>query len=787
MTLSSPALFGRRALQSGPTPASPAKRHAQHELTQKLLAMDVALERIERCNGPMGAKENCDPMAVEQSFEMGDYGFEAADTYDVSRALPAPSTAVPHRYGGGSPHRSSAAPVAAAASMLRDSSPPSGLGLATLEAAWREAHAALRTEVARELTALREALRRGEEEQQRSSVRLLTEFEVELTSALEARAKESDVLLERKLVEAGDGLQKQFTAFDSERKKLAGLEGESQRRIDSLDAAVVDIRQSCSEALRVQRDQLATFSHRIQHVQDDALDTKEQLAALRQAESGGAARQLSLEAQLRDVLRERERRPEAPRDTAALADLHAERVEARLEEVRRGCDLEVAALRGRLEAVELRGLDDVHALRAQLEEANESSVWEASIAAQVDRLGAELFERQDHFGASNSGEVDRQLARADEDRNMLSGQLNALADRQQRQQKLIEDLLATARRPGSNFEAFGSSGSGAMPAELGERLAARLDALDARLGARLDTLSGRIDTLGARSATLEESCRVLGTRDAGGGQSGPCVNAAAAANLAERCIADVEMLAARVAATESRANEASEALQAWPRRVESLSSRLHGGRDASRAAEEQAAQHSVQLKELSAVTERIELAHAAHVARLAEHGDRVAAAEETAARAWRVAEAAERALSASEQASAEDRGGISRGAESHGAMVRLEARVELAEARQRVSVQEIRSRLDALGKRSSENAFWDGCEPWVPQLRQLERDLKSLMAEQVEDSAQALRSVASMVEESIVSSKCGEDASMLRRTVPPTPMGTPLRPGYTGTWRPERP
>eukprot|EP00928_Gymnodinium_smaydae_P045169 TRINITY_DN30143_c0_g3_i2.p1 TRINITY_DN30143_c0_g3~~TRINITY_DN30143_c0_g3_i2.p1 ORF type:complete len:1077 (+),score=239.23 TRINITY_DN30143_c0_g3_i2:351-3233(+) len=873
------------------TVSSPAKRHAQHDLTQKLRAMDLALERIERENAGLSdaagmggsvqlrrsVKENVDPQA--------DMSASSAAPADASGMHLSPYPRSPQ---GIVTATSLTAPVATAtANMTREHSPSQGLGLAALEAAWREAHSALRLEVSRELSALRENLREREEDRKRSSVQLLTDFEVELTSALEARAKESDGLLEKKLIEATETLQRQFSGLEASLKEASektwGPDGETQRRLAELEASarstgsrLAETGQSCGEALQVAKEQLATFRQRIQHVQDEGSEAKEQLGVLKQRvqqlmdereenreqlasfrlrlqnfqdgsdkeqvgclrqqlqqardgasyqeatlkrmedglatrvneiESGLSADHRALDSRVHELHRcVEDLQHRILLDIGDLREHRDSRASAaqdgaeRCEELRRFCDLEVAALRGRLDACEHRWAEEAQSLRRGLEgsDAHSARLVEASVASHVEALRTEqeqerrgLMQRLDQVAAQCTQavqdarstareatkdlltmEVDRQLSKQQDDRCAITSKVDALNEKQLRQQKLIEDLLAAAAR---RSEASGSLGVDiAIPYRGGDMYRGAAAEISERF-------SGRIESLGARVAALEESSwagnPMCGRRSSSFDGGDAKTVASTALELAERCGGKIEQLTARVAAVEEQtmasagsATEAKEALCAWPRRLESLSTRLEGGRTELRAelraAEQESARQAAQLKALSAREDEGQAERRALERQLALHAENISAAsalaataEAAAAEASAEAQSLRHSAEAAESSSSDTvgrRASVARhmSDETNATMVRLEARVELGEARNRVGLSEVRARVEELGKRvqqswqDSDLSTCSGIEPWAPQLRSLERELKALLAAQVEDSAAALRSVAALVDAS---------------------------------------
>jgi len=314
--------------------------------------------------------------------------------------------------------------------------------------------------------------------------------------------------------------------------------------------------------------------------------------------------------------------------------------------------------------------------------------------------------------------------------------------------------------------------------------------------------------------------RVAALEDASWSGCGGRRPGAVALELAERCSGRVELLTERLVAIEERStnlSEASEALKAWPRRLESLSARLDGGRAELRAelrtAEAETSTHSARLQVMERRIESDEAEWRELGVRLADQATRAMAvsnvasvAEEAASQAAseslslrRIVQHAESefASTAAAEAAASSAAAVASAAadraapsvadaeEGRAALTRLESRMELAEARHRISLQDIRARVDDLGRRTSQACLEavpshghnrpGAPEPaWKVPMRELERELKALLAAQVEDSAAALRSVAALVED-LASSK---DSSVIRHSPQapsPSMHSTPLR------------
>eukprot|EP00747_Dinoflagellata_sp_TGD_P210540 gnl/TRDRNA2_/TRDRNA2_83805_c0_seq1.p1 gnl/TRDRNA2_/TRDRNA2_83805_c0~~gnl/TRDRNA2_/TRDRNA2_83805_c0_seq1.p1 ORF type:complete len:897 (-),score=208.48 gnl/TRDRNA2_/TRDRNA2_83805_c0_seq1:155-2824(-) len=766
-------LAGRTSTTSA---SATPQRRAHRDLTQKLRAMDLALERIET-SGASGAAANSMPSSTldgavsccgqtESSFEhqhqLCACTRPSVESDDEASCLPvsadvATADSAPPADAGGN--------VAAFSQSLRVA-----LGrLDQLEASWRDSHASLRNELTRELSAFKE----GQEIQMRNGESRLSDFEVQITEALEVRAREADGLLEKKLVEAGAALQRKVSelcdfeaAARSDRERLAGLSGDAHRRLSELEASaradrqkVAETSQSCSEALQVAKEQMSAFRERVQQLQESGDSARSQLhnledalgVRLRETESRLVTQHRDTEGQVRELQKqvgEVERRLlgevhrareglSAAAATARPSDAATAQV---VDELRRSCDIEFSAVQSRLEVIQLRCAEDareafqaqqaetearitglveermeqISLLRADVEEHREQD--RITFSQQLDELRAACTEEAKEAAIT---EVEHQLHLLridDEERCLLSRQLEALGERQQRQQGLLEELLAAAaRRP------VGDSAAGGLPPP--EALAIRVEAL-----------AGRVAVAEERSAAA----------------------AAAAASASAASTAAV-----------APATEVQEMLRVWPPRLDDLASRIDRGhaelraeliaelRAGLRAAEETGCHFEQRLHALgthaaSCDAERQELAE-----RLAGQAARAEGAEAAATSSVNevrqlkemieaaFAKATPAALEVAANATTEKEGGMTSIA------ARLEARLEVAESRQRVATQELRSRLEDVERQASrlDTSGTVGETPWAVPLRALELEVKSLLSSQVEDSTSAFRSIIQMVEE----------------------------------------
>lgn len=338
----------------------------------------------------------------------------------------------------------------------------------------------------------------------------------------------------------------------------------------------------------------------------------------------------------------------------------------------------------------------IDGLRTEINERHEQERGDWSL--HLEELSATCANNLRHMAL---GEVGQQLTRHDNEEQLFHKRLEALADRQHEQQNLLEELLVSVAR---------QSRDQTLPCE-SSQLSSGIIAVE--------ELSALVQRCGSRCSDNE---------------------AAVAANpvaedLSDRWRGRLELLTARVSAVEERGRTLpfSEVQETMASHVKGMQSELHSELDK-------------QLRVRLCRTEEECVRHAAHVEALAEHtaeGDveRRGLAEMLAAQATCTA-AGEKA-----SASAEDAASSAAAAWNDGraTLIRLEARFELAEAKQRAGLQELQIRLDELERQSHHQLC--GSEPWVKPLRELEWQLKALLAAQVEDSTAVLQSVALMVEE----------------------------------------
>jgi len=540
---------------------------------------------------------------------------------------------------------------------------------------------------------MHEMLQEGREEQRQNTSQLLMDFETELTAALEERAKETDGLLERRLIEAGDGLQRRLSEFEvgarEERARLVDSESALQHRMAELETAATKDRErlpetsrSFTEALQLLRDQMEAFGKQIKELQEGEGEAKEREAQLRQEVE--ELREASL--------------AQVDRRLKVLDDSVGERIrecEGGLLAVQKALEGQVMELRHHVEDDDrhscgeneslrhLRG--EVLALRERLEVTEASG---ASGMAMAERFQTEVEERLGKARHEWSQRLEEfGTARVDG----LSEELRALAGTQQGQERALQELIAA--RPLCKE-------TGAPAAELVERLGERLEALVARV----IVVEKKIF---AGTALLPQG--------------------AGRAEAAEGGYARFELLAERLAALEERtmaaprqagpgAIEASREIPADLRsEVGALGVQLQGG---FRAVEEEAAQQAARLEALASQCASGE-------------SERASIAKQLEEQALRTEGAAHAAASAEEAAVAAAR-------EARGCL-------RLAEAAEAVvGMGPVASGLaaaeDRLGSAGAQ-------EPWAEALCKLECELKALMAAQVEDSAAALRSVAEMIQE----------------------------------------
>lgn len=899
----SPARKAPGSRTGGSHPASPAKRHAQRDLTQKLRAMDLALERIERDNGDLASesdlhsttlsvKENLDPLGVQagshapRDLTSGDGGGPHSSRGESSASTRRRQLGFVEETPPPDPSRHSQSPGAGTgpdedSPSLPGGAPAAAVGggcsramaerLGALEVAWRDSHALLSAEC-EQLAQDVAALRGSEEERARRSTQSLTDFEVELTTALEARAKETDGLLERRLVEAGEGLMRRLIDFEStmreENARISGVEGDLLKRLDQMEAAVTSDRLRTAEASKSQQEasglmeaasgQLTEVREQIQDLQRESGQTHEQLCELLQQlqrlqldkdEVRGQLASMSRQMQQQQqhcqdrgeasthyqLTAETERRFQLLDDTfnsrlretesSVLSQHHV--LKAQVHELK--CNIEVVQHKLQAEISDLRhgavaqqqttrsrhrpplangvrtsnvgrlpgrgGSDRPETvfpeeeLEARLQESLEAAIADLRSQAEQARIEDQqcLAQRFEQLAASCAdearevalSEVDRQLgmgdgeAASDEQEGGWAARLDTLANHQQRQQALIEELVATAARRAGVAEG-GSAGS----TDVADRLALRIDALATRvccLEERSSQSPAVVSTADDSGCSAGRASCDSGARLCGSVPRGHHVQTGPSAELLQTCVGRLDKLSTRLALVEERTAAACKPVSELQEAAALLRAELRAVEDAG----------MVQAAHLEALAVRT----GDNESGRRELEEKLAAHEESSNHAQRAAETAEKAAA---DAAAEAQGlrqlaeqcelvcGVGVGAggtcsyyspagavltagghgvanasssvvdrEAMGTLVRLEARLELMEAKQRISTQELRGRVDELHRIFTDpNAHVGGAEvPWVVRMRDMERELKALLAAQVEDSANALRSMAKLVEE----------------------------------------
>eukprot|EP00930_Biecheleria_cincta_P036769 TRINITY_DN2519_c0_g2_i1.p1 TRINITY_DN2519_c0_g2~~TRINITY_DN2519_c0_g2_i1.p1 ORF type:complete len:801 (+),score=205.93 TRINITY_DN2519_c0_g2_i1:33-2405(+) len=735
---------------AGSRKESPARRQVQHDLMQKLRAMDLALEQIERAEAPAALQSSL----VEESSGSGSK--ENQDPLVRS----------------GASQQSRCRPQSAGAAVSLASLAEQGQGaLQRMEALEEQLRAHLAAELA--------ALRQNEEEKRKNSLQKLTDFELELTEALEDRLKEVDSLLERKLVEASDVAQQRLASLEAlsreDRDRVSVLEGdlssrlrdlsgrlqdldaamhsersqaaeessrvsgELQRRVTELESNMTADRvrisetgQSCSEALQIMKEQLDTFRLRIHHLQeeggsaqetlascrsrvqqlqDDRDEASEQLSSIRlrlqqmQDEAGSTSADAERRAQrLEDLVNSRVRDAESRILAPAEADRRLHRLEdtlaSRLREAEDGLLASQRSLDGQLQELR-RSLEDVRRRVTQTAEQPQLDELQRNLEAKISSAHDRTDSLELRFAQETKQAVHAAIAEA-EKRWSIAGETAALS---------------------------------------------HVDGLRAELDARFEQLDMRLEQESQRAAlALLDRQQHLGDED-------QRTLADQLDAVSERQRMQGEVVQELLACAARRADEAGFSHCSFAEEVERL-----GGR-------------------LDSLASRVTIAEEAAASAKACCDETVANCAQQAARA------AEQALAAAAKApscgeelrspAGPPAGSSAPSQEFH----KLEARLEVSESRQR----ELRSRFEELESKTAagnRGSAWCGNDssepPWVRPLRKLECELKGLLAAQVEDSTSALRSVAQMVED-----------VMVRPSLPPSCAPSPWRGGRrpSGEWR----
>lgn len=284
----SPPVRCRRA--ASPARMQDGQRLAQADLIEKLRVMDFELERIElfdkgaslldvssgkvlKRNFGAQSKENHDPLSLANAAEVVAPRIPLASTCGFSDGITPDAVLLPGSCDGSDRHQ-----------WWHDA----------IDRAWHENCSALRSEFFHEFS----CLRKDHEQQKQSSLKLLTDFEIELTEALEERSRETDRLLESRLAETGSDLQQRLSDLEVPVKSSALQElvrgpqvDDLQRRISDIESAaqcdrerLAETGKSCGEALRVMKDQLKTVRKQLHQLQESSSKLSELDGRLQQVE-----------------------------------------------------------------------------------------------------------------------------------------------------------------------------------------------------------------------------------------------------------------------------------------------------------------------------------------------------------------------------------------------------------------------------------------------------------------------------------------------------------------------
>lgn len=684
----------------GRAPPTPARRVAQHELTQKLMAMDLALERIDRAEAPGSVAGRPSPGEI-------------------------PSTAL-EPIAGFHP---------------RQEQP---------EVSLREVEVRL----ASQLSELQEA-------QRTELTKFLADFEAELLTILEIRAREADARLEQRLIEAASQLERRQSHFEAAFKESEsshhGLGGLVEQHLAELTATVASDRaraaegsQSCTDALQIVKEQLNGLRQRMQHVEEESRGLKEQVSSCRlglqslhddwsegRDQLGGLHRRIAelqddraagaadtelrvrrSEESLLARLREAESRMLSSAEGERSFKRLGETLAIRLSEAEQGllrAQGELEGLRRSMEELRIRpaAVDPAAVRRIESSMQDLQRTLDGKLVSAEERLlrgtteAAACWKADVEAKLTANVELLRESIQACLPRNEQQkfwSRLDGLQERQRQHQELLEELLQASDQ-GGRVEVVASASS--------QRA---LEEVSVGLGGRIQALASRVTMAEEAAASASSSASA----------------AVAMARAVPRDAVSAEELNAvrtRLAALEAQVTQQSADVTALSEGFTSDISRLR-------------AELGVCTAAFDNIRQDVKL-----------WGDceRVAAeAQEAAAKADRAARGAQAATSAA-QSAAEVFTSIGGGE----GLLQLQAQVLRLEATQEdvvcvchSSLQEFKLALESLSHRSSSlGSPSAAAEPWRRDISMLEQELKGLLAAQFEDSAIALRTIADAVDE----------------------------------------
>eukprot|EP00419_Tripos_fusus_P008275 CAMPEP_0172699086 /NCGR_PEP_ID=MMETSP1074-20121228/29918_1 /TAXON_ID=2916 /ORGANISM="Ceratium fusus, Strain PA161109" /LENGTH=760 /DNA_ID=CAMNT_0013520227 /DNA_START=101 /DNA_END=2381 /DNA_ORIENTATION=- len=670
--------------------------------------------------------------------------------------------------------------------------PPSSLSRcdATTKSSFLERLELLETsssQVAREVNDLRVASS-GEQ-------RAIANLEAELTEALEARAKDADALLERRLIDTVAGLRHSISSFEEmarqDRMRLATLEEQVTRRLREMEAGVLadsarvtETSKSCGEALQLMREQLAAFRRRLQQHHGDSNRVLEQLSSIQQTLHTVQCGSTELQCELARVqqwnqehscglvcapeghrhLLQKEEGHSKSRQVVSWTDVEGRllqlneslslrmqtELEAKQEELRRWCSSELVSSNGHVRTAESLSLE---AAQSATTRCGRSRSLDQAIATKNHDLASYIPRNcQTHGSPSTASdmrhgsiseklqELRRQDISIDACRHSslaVEPELDALHTPCRTKHQACSDRLSPAKE--SNTD------SSCAPHELSATTVFRDASFSTSTIDQLPTgsmrRSGHVSLIDSSPGDRQTCARQLvhQGRSPGSRWSSPgSVNSHMKPTLvghshpSSSCDSGliIAALEERAAAAATEATEmVTWARHAWPEQLEQLMAQVEGS--AACAGSADAAKREAVVAQAAASSAA---AHARDVQSFAELAEAALAASVDAKMCVEI-----------------DR--KCKNDENQTAHLCLQARVDAVEVAQRVSLQEWHAEAEELSKRQMLLGATLGDtagikEPaWAAQIREVENNMKSLLAAQAEDSAAALKWLASLLAE----------------------------------------
>mmetsp|Transcript_45802 Transcript_45802/g.106403 ORF Transcript_45802/g.106403 Transcript_45802/m.106403 type:complete len:511 (+) Transcript_45802:78-1610(+) len=297
-TTSHPQTRKSNSASSRGSPGLGRKQQAQSNLTQKLRMMDLALDWQERRQvvssnfrspevhrsqpglesrwareSPPGAMQAAQASTRLRRAQSAAPTMEARDTFHSSPINSLQVQLELERFAGEAAATSScqAKPEAGSAAHSEEEHCTDSSGVAhrsflkgiwkrlgQLEASWQDAHAALGAKLSAEV-------RETQRAQEAKAASNLSTFELELTTALEERSREADMLLEKRLIDMAESLQERLAAVE-------GSLSDDRQRIEKLE------QDAAAEGLPVQGSSLHATADKLLH--DVGAQVDAQLSAM---------------------------------------------------------------------------------------------------------------------------------------------------------------------------------------------------------------------------------------------------------------------------------------------------------------------------------------------------------------------------------------------------------------------------------------------------------------------------------------------------------------------------